>query len=216
MLDDLWPLYGLVLTTSRLRLRLPREAELAELAGVAARGVHPPGERPFFTGWTEGAPRERARAVLREHWSGLGGWEPSRWQLGLAVFRANRPIGVVTLSAADFPVVRQVTTWSWLGLEHHGRGYGTETRAALLTLAFNHLGATAALTAMFQDNYASQGVSRKLGYQPDGISVDARDGEAVVSNRMRLTRDRWQSRDRPAVTVDGLTEDALQMFMPSK
>ena len=32
------------------------------------------------------------------------------------------------------------------------------------TLAFDHLGAQAALTEVFQDNHASQGVSRKLGY----------------------------------------------------
>ncbi len=212
MLADLWPLYGLTLTTPRLRLRLPREEELAELAELAGRGVHHPGERPFLTPWTDGTPADRARAVLREHWHQLATWEVTSWQLGLAVFRADRPIGIVTLSARDFPVVREVQTWSWLGLAHQRRGFGTEARAAQLTLAFDHLGATAAGTAVFQDNQASQGVSRKLGYQPDGIMVDARDGEAVVSDRLRLTRERWRAAQRPAVTVDGLHDVAIQMF----
>jgi RimJ/RimL family protein N-acetyltransferase len=215
MLADLWPLYGLELTTPRLRLRLPREEELADLADLAGRGVHRPGERPFLTRWTEGTPLDRARHVLREHWEQLAEWDVNDWQLGLAVFHADRPIGIVTVSAHDFPVVREVKTWSWLGLEHQRQGFGTEGRAALLTFAFDHLAATAAITGAFQDNHASLGVSRKLGYQPDGISVDACDGEAVVSQWLRLTRERWLARDRPKVTVDGLDDSTIQMFTPS-
>nr|WP_231925075.1 GNAT family N-acetyltransferase [Micromonospora purpureochromogenes] len=97
-----------------------------------------------------------------------------------------------------------MTTSAWLGVDHQGRDYGTEAGAGLLTLAFDHLGATAALTEVFQDNHSSQGVSRKLGYGHGGISVDARDGEAVVSDRLRLTLQRWRQHKQPAVTVDGL------------
>jgi RimJ/RimL family protein N-acetyltransferase len=96
---------------------------------------------------------------------------------------------VATLRARDFVVVREVTTFSWLGLDYQGHGFGTEARVGLLTLAFEHLGAVAARTEVFQDNHASQGVSRKLGYQSDGISVDARGSEPVVSDRLRLSRD---------------------------
>jgi RimJ/RimL family protein N-acetyltransferase len=204
MLADLWPQYGLAVVTPRLELRLPREEELAELADLAGRGVHPPGERPFLTPWTEGGPAERAGFVLRWHWQRLASWEAASWELGLGVFLDRRPIGMVSLRGRDFPVVGEVTTSSWLGLAHHRRGYGTEARAGLLTLAFDHLGATAALTEVFQDNHASQGVSRRLGYQHDGISVDARDGEPVVSDRLRLTAGRWRQQERPAVTVTGL------------
>lgn len=204
MLADLWPLYGLTIVTPQLRLRLPREEELAKLADLAGRGVHAPGERPFLTPWTDGTHADRARSVLQAHWDRLASWEVAAWQLGLGVFRDGDPIGVVTLRARDFPVVRQVTTSAWLGVAHQGRGYGTEARAGLLTLAFDHLGATAALTEVFQDNHSSQGVSRKLGYEHDGISVDARDGEAVVSDRLRLSLRRWRQLTRPAVTVEGL------------
>src|SRR3954454_19523721 len=110
----------------------------------------------------------------------------------MGVFRVAQPIGVVTLRARDFPVVRQVTTSAWLGLEHQGKGYGTEARVGLLNLAFDLLGAPAALTEVFQDNHSSQGVSRKLGYEHDGISVDARDGESVISDRLRLSLQRWR------------------------
>ena len=193
VLSDLWPLFDLTVQTSRLELRLPREQEVAELATVAGKGVHHPGERPFLTPWTTGDPQDRARFVLQEHWSQLGTWSTSAWRLGLGVFLDDRPLGIVTLRARDFPVVREVTTSSWLGLEHHGRGYGTEARVGLLTLAFDHLGADAALTEVFQDNHSSQGVSRKLGYEPDGISRDARGDEVLVSDRLRLTRQKWQA-----------------------
>lgn len=204
MLAEFWPPYGLVITTPRLQLRLPHEAELAELADLAGRGVHPPGERPFLTPWTDGTPTDRARDVLQGFWSDLAEWTVRSWSLQLAVLRAGQPLGMVALRAKDFPVVREVVTFSWLGLEHHGRGFGTEARIGLLTLAFDHLGAHAARTEVFQDNHASQGVSRKLGYQPDGVSVDARGTEALISDRLRLTRERWQEQQHPPVTVDGV------------
>jgi RimJ/RimL family protein N-acetyltransferase len=204
VLADRWPTYGLTIHTPRLELRVPREEEAAALAEVAADGVHRPGERPFLTPWTEGSPEERARTVLQWHWGRLAEWRVDAWSLGLVVLRHGEPLGMVSLNGRDFPVVREVTTSSWLGLPHHGRGYGTEARIGLLTLAFDHLDARAARTEVFPDNHASQGVSRKLGYQADGISVDARDGEAVVSDRLRLTRERWDRLERPAVRVDGL------------
>jgi hypothetical protein len=100
MLADLWPLYGLTVATPRLELRLPREEELAELADLAGRGVHPPGERPFLTPWTEGGPAERARFVLHWHWHQLASWEVASWELGLGVFLDRRPIGWSTSGPA--------------------------------------------------------------------------------------------------------------------
>jgi RimJ/RimL family protein N-acetyltransferase len=213
VLNDVWPLFGLTLESPRLRLRLPHEDEIGELARLAAQGVHEPHERPFLTPWTEGTPQDRARSVLQQHWSELGSWDVDGWRLGMGLFLADRPIGVVTLRAEHFPVVREVTTSSWLGLPHHGQGFGTEARAGVLTLAFEHLGAQAALTEVFQDNHASQGVSRKLGYVHDGISRDARGHEVVVSDRLRLARSTWESRPRPDVTVSGF-EECRSSFLP--
>ena len=103
-----------------------------------------------------------------------------------------------------FPVVREVTTSSWLGRPHQGQGLGTEARTGALALAFDHLGAEAARTEVFPDNHASQGVSRRLGYQPDGISRDARGDEVLVSDRLRLTRSTWQAGGPRGVEVLGL------------
>jgi len=211
VLSDLWPQYSLTIVTPRLELRLPREEELATLAQLAGIGVHRPDERPFLTPWTDGGPEDRARFVLQGHWSRLGAWSAAAWQLGLGVFRQGDPLGVVTLRARDFTIIREVTTAAWLGLEHQGKGYGTEARVGLLTLAFDHLDARAALTEVFQDNHASQRVSRKLGYEHDGISVDARGDEVLVSDRLRLTRETWTRQTRPVVRVVGMAA-CLPMF----
>jgi RimJ/RimL family protein N-acetyltransferase len=206
MLEDVWSLFGLIVETPRLRLRLPRDEEIAALARVAAAGVHEPGERPFLTPWPEGSPEDRARFVVQQHWYELGSWDAQAWRLGLGIFLADEPIGVITVRARDFPVVREVTTSSWIGLRHHGRGLGTEARIGALALAFEHLGAEAAVSEVFRDNYASQAVSRKLGYEHDGISRDARGDEVLVSDRLRLTRSTWEPRDRPTVAIAGFDE----------
>ena len=204
MLIDHWPLRGLRLTTDRLVLRFPDEQELSALAELAAGGVHKAGERPFLTPWTDLPPAERARYVLQGYWSCLGSWTPDDWVLDLGAFEGDQPIGFVTLRAREFATLREVKTSSWLGLAHHGQGLGTEARTALLHLAFEGLGAEAALSEVFQDNLGSQGVSRKLGYLPDGISRDVLHGEVVISDRLRLTRERWQQVDRGKVEISGL------------
>lgn len=211
MLDDAWPLFGLTVKTPRLCHRLPRDEEIAHLSRVAAEGVHAPHERPFLTPWTEGSPDDRARFVLQQHWSRLSSWDVQERRLGLGVFFADEPLGVVTLRARNFPVVREVTTSSWLGLPHHGRAFGTEARTGVLALAFDHLGAEAAVTEVFPDNHASQGVSRELGYEHDGISRDARGDEVLVADRLRLTRSTWEARNQPPVTVVGF-EKSRTMF----
>ncbi|GGU13992.1 GNAT family N-acetyltransferase [Nocardioides albus] len=208
---EVWPFFGLVIRTPRLELRLPSDDELVRLAHVAADGVHDPGDRPFLTPWAERPPLERARHVLRSAWASRGGWKPGDWSLGLTIFLDTEPIGIVWVSATEFAERREVSTASWLGLPHHRRGYGTEARLGALTLAFDHLGAAYATSEAFPDNAASVGVSTKLGYEPDGISRDVRDGEVVVSHRLRLGRERWELNDRSEIEVSGL-EPCLPLF----
>lgn len=48
-------------------------------------------------------------------------------------------------------------------------------RAAVLELAFRGLGAAYAVSEAYADNAASLGVSRALGYGPNGFGVEKRD-----------------------------------------
>ncbi|ASN83357.1 GNAT family N-acetyltransferase [Deinococcus ficus] len=206
MNNKYWPLYGLVLRTPRLELRFPSEDELGALAEVAATGVNRPGQRTFLTPWPDLPPEQRGLFVVQNHWGCKAEWATTNWVLNLGVFAEGMPIGMVSLRGKEFSILREVTTGSWLGLEFQGKGYGTEARTALLHFAFEHLGAVAARTEVFQDNASSQGVSRKLGYQPDGISRDVLDGQVVVSDRLRLTHDHWLRVPHVPVTVLGLEQ----------
>ncbi|GHG03710.1 hypothetical protein GCM10017783_15390 [Deinococcus piscis] len=149
---------------------------------------------------------------MQNHWGCKAEWESTNWVLNLGVFAAGQPVGMVSLRGKEFATLREVTTGSWLGLEFQGKGYGTEARTALLHFAFEQLGAVAARTEVFQDNAASQGVSRKLGYEPDGISRDVLDGQVIVSDRLRLTREKWQHCTHLPVSVTGF-ESCEKFFL---
>ncbi|MFI9605520.1 GNAT family N-acetyltransferase [Streptomyces sp. NPDC052043] len=205
VLIDHWPIKGLSVRSPRLELRLPSEEELAEVADVAARGVHDPNDRPFLTPWTDLPPAERARHVVQLHWSRLGRWTPQNWALELVAFFEGRPVGVQDMRAVDFGIRREIVSGSWIGLNHQGRGLGTEMRVAMLHLAFEELGAVSATSMSFTDNISSVSVSRKLGYRPDGVTRDVLHGKVVESQRFRLSRDNWHSQERPPVMVSGLT-----------
>lgn len=210
MLTDHWPPSGLRLTTPRLELRLPTEDELAQLADVAERGVHPPERMPFVYPWTDDEPL-RAHSVLQYHWRQRAAWQIGRWCLTLAVFEQGRPVGFQDIAAEDFAILGQVSTGSWLGLAHQGRGIGTEMRAAVLHLAFAGIGARAALSSAALDNPASLRVSAKLGYEPDGTESFVVRGQPAVHQRLRLTRERWETDRRTDIRIEGL-EPCLEML----
>ncbi|MFE7640070.1 GNAT family N-acetyltransferase [Kitasatospora sp. NPDC057518] len=212
MIIDHWPLRGLRVSSPRLELRLPTEDELAEVADVAARGVHPPEERPFLTPWGELPPAERARHVVQLHWRRLGRWSAQDWALNLVAFHEGRPVGIQDMRAKEFGVRREIVSGSWLGLEYQGKGLGTEMRAAMLHLAFAELGTRSARSLSFADNHSSLAVSRRLGYRGDGIDRDVLDGRVVVSQRLRLTPEAWAGHARTPVTVTGLDEGCRALF----
>jgi RimJ/RimL family protein N-acetyltransferase len=64
-------------------------------------------------------------------------------------------------------------------------------RSAVLALAFGPLQALAAVTSAWHDNHASLGVSRALGYRPNGESLHARGDRVDVMQHMRLPRADW-------------------------
>jgi len=206
-----WPLAGLRLRTPRLELRPASDADLDALADLASAGVHDPEVQPFTFPWTDVPPEERARNVLRYHWSQRAAWKPDSWSLDLAVIRDGTVMGTQGVSAHDFAILREVSTGSWLGREYQGDGIGTEMRAAVLHLAFAGLGAEYAISGAFSDNPASQGVSCKLGYAADGVERHVSRGRPAAVQRFRLDRGTWEATKAIPVTIVGL-EPCLQMF----
>jgi RimJ/RimL family protein N-acetyltransferase len=205
-----WPIFDLRIRTSRLELRAPTDEDLVALLDVARAGVHDPERMPFAIAWTDLPSPEFELSFMRFFWGTRASWTPEAWRLPLAVLQAGQPIGIQDVSATDFATLRVVETGSWLGLRHQGQGLGTEMRAAVLYLAFEGLGATAALSDALDGNEASRRVSEKLGYEPNGEGLVAPRGRPVVHHRYLLRHEHWQ-RDLYSVSVEHL-DACLSMF----
>jgi RimJ/RimL family protein N-acetyltransferase len=211
MLDEIWPLFGLRLRIGDIELRLPGDEELGSLALLAARGIHDPDVMPFQQPWTDVPSPQQERNFLQFHWRCRAEWQPDSWHLPLTVWVDGRVAGSQGVLARQFPILREVETGSWLGREFQGRGIGKLMRAAVLHLAFAGLNAEHAITSAFTDNAASLGVTRALGYQPDGIRRQVVRDQARQARRFRISRPEWLGRKRAEVEISGL-EPCLPLF----
>lgn len=204
-MPDPWPLRNLLLRTPRLMLRPDDDEGLHELAALALRGVHPPAQMPFLQPWTDQPPEDLVRSTLQYHWEARSRVTPSDWTVNFLVRHEGRVIGTQSMSGVEFAITRQVSTGSWLGLAYQRQGFGTEMRAAVLLLAFDHLGAATARSGAFTDNPASLRISEQLGYRPDGSNVRVRRDERATEIRLALQRHDFVRPDW-ALEVEGLAD----------
>ncbi|MCU1596222.1 MAG: hypothetical protein JWO12_3614 [Frankiales bacterium] len=173
-----WPAHGLVLRTPSLVLRGMSERDAEALAAVVPEDVE---HDPSFPDLTSG------QKVLRQYWRAVATWTTDSWELPFVVLRDDLPIGLQALEGKDFRARRTVDTASWLVPSARGRGNGKQMRSAVLSLAFEHLGAAVAVSEAWEDNASSLGVSRALGYRDNGVDVHA------GGRRMqRLLLERWE------------------------
>ena len=87
-------------------------------------------------------------------------------------------------------------------------------RRAALALAFGPLGAEAAVTSAWPDNGASLGVSRALGYLPNGEHLHASGDGVDTMVHLGLTRVDWLAgagADVTDVRIEGF-EPCLPLF----
>lgn len=203
-LETAWPLFGLRLRTEHLVLRMPTDDDVVELLEVAKAGIHPPDEMPFGEAWTSTEGPAFDRSFMQHYWRTRATFSPDAWFLNFMVELEGDPIGAQSIDAEGFEIHRTVHTGSWLGRAYQGRGFGKEMRAAVLGFAFDGLGAQVAETSAFLDNHASNGVSRALGYEENGLGSLAPQGVARVTQKFRMTAEGWRSRPRPALAIEGL------------
>lgn len=75
-----------------------------------------------------------------------------------------------------------------------------------LHLAFEGLDAAEMLSEAYDDNLASNAVSRRVGYTANGSGLVAREGHSATENRYRMTRELWNARPdalRAEITLEG-------------
>jgi RimJ/RimL family protein N-acetyltransferase len=212
MAHPYWPLFDLVVRTPRLELRFPTDETCVELASIASPEMFPDGEIHFVSDWLSDPSPVRERKSMQWWWRQRANFSPEAWQLEMAVIVDGHPVGVQELNAEKFVVQRSVHTGSWLAASHQGHGLGTEMRAAILHLAFAGLGAHEALSGAFLDNVRSIRVSRRLGYEDNGQQMGLRAGSTqAVHQNFRMTRERFDQRRRPDITIENL-EPCLELF----
>jgi RimJ/RimL family protein N-acetyltransferase len=188
-----WPLFDLRITTPDLVLRPMLEADLGTVSDLLPADLE---LDPAATRYAV-ADEHRSRGIMTHqgYWKAFGTWQPSAWRLGFVVLSGDEIVGFQELEGNDFLLLRTVDTSSFLIRSVRGRGFGKQMRRAVLALAFGPMEAAAAITSAWHDNHASLGVSRALGYQPNGESLHAREGRSDVMIHLRLRRSDWLDAD---------------------
>src|SRR5205807_8234278 len=81
---------------------------------------------------------------------------------------SGAPIGIVGLDwrAPDAPELGY-----WLGVEHWGRGFGTEAARAAIDFAFEEFDAEQLLSGARVPNPASRNILEKCGFQWRGVEL---------------------------------------------
>lgn len=197
-----WPLFGLRIRCGEVGLRVVREDDLAHLASIQPEDYEHDPRAEMLPGLD--LRENRDRLVHQGYWRSLGTWSPSSWCLDMAVAYRGTMVGVQSLEAEDFPALRTVDSGSWLTRSVRGRGVGRAMRTAVLGLAFDHLGARAAVSSARRDNGASLGVSKSIGYTDNGVSLNDSGHGIVELRHLRLTAQDWRASGHGSlVRVDG-------------
>jgi RimJ/RimL family protein N-acetyltransferase len=209
-LTAIWPLFGLTLTTPRLVLRPITDDDIPAAVAAAASGIHDPGRNPFSNPWTELPADTLGPNMAQWYWRCRGQATRKDWTLLLGIWHEGQFVGCQDIGAKDFATLRTVSTGSWLKQSVHGRGLGTEMRAAVVLWAFNWLGAEVAESEAAAWNSSSLGVSRALGYELNGITRMSWGNTAVDVQKVRVTPATFK---RPDWTLQVEGHEAAAKFL---
>lgn len=203
-LADIWPLFGLRITSGPLGLRAIRDADIPALVELAERGIHDPDAMPFAFAWSTAPTNELGRNMAAFYWRNRVEFGPTKWSLELVARWHGEIVGSQGFATRNYLVTRTGETGSWLGREFQGRGIGTLMRQTICAFLFDHLAAEEVSSAAFVDNPASLAVSRKVGYVPNGrFREERRPGELAISQQLSLSRERLVRSPNP-LRVDGV------------
>jgi RimJ/RimL family protein N-acetyltransferase len=203
-----WALHGIRLRTADLDLRVMTEADLPVLARVMPADLELNPHATRYAGLD--VPANRRAVLAQGYWRALGMWSPDDWALPFVARSGGEVVGAQWLEGPDWTSERTVDSASWLVAPVRGRGLGKQMRAAVLALAFGHLGAVAAISSAVVGNGGSLGVSRALGYRDTHRSVLEHSGETL--QHVRLEAAAWTASGLSHdVVVDGVTP-ALPLF----
>jgi RimJ/RimL family protein N-acetyltransferase len=205
-----WPVLDIRLRSSDLELRPMTEADQPAIVALLPDDVELdpaattyPGQDPMTA---------RGTVVHQTYWKYYGSWSPEAWRLNFVVLSQGELVGVQELEGNDFARLRTLDTSSFLMPSARGLGIGKAMRRAVLALGFGPLDAQAAVTEAWHDNSASLGVSRALGYRPNGEALHRRGDGVDTMVHLRLTRTDWLASGLGAAVELVGVEPALPFF----
>jgi len=188
MTHPVWPLFDLRVRTPRLELRYVDDEMAAELAVLAAHGIHDPEFMPFAMPWSTEPSPALERNTMQFYWRCRAELSPTDWNINLATIMDRKVVGTTALIAKDFPILRQFETGSWLGRAFQGHGIGKEMRIATLQLGFLGLAGDTATTSAWEDNAPSLGVTNSLGYSRASTRRSVRQARASTMHHFEMSR----------------------------
>ena len=207
---EIWPPYAVRLVAGDLLLTVVSDADIPGVVELALAGIHEPGQMPFSVPWTEDDPAELPANNVRYYSRVRAAFSPEKFDLVFAVRRHGELLGIQAIHTQDFAVTRTAETGSWLARRAQGHGIGTRMRQAVCSFAFDELGAVELTSGAFLDNPASLAVSRKVGYEPNGVSRRKRRAGEVARHQGLLLTPETFVRGEP-VEVYGAAE--LRAFL---
>jgi RimJ/RimL family protein N-acetyltransferase len=170
-----------VLETERLTLRRPTLADVKAIAHLANdRRIAENTRRlphPYL--------QDHAVEFVRANAAGNG-------ETVFLIEHSYSPIGIVGIdrSERDSPELGY-----WLGVDHWGRGFGTEAARAAIDLFFEECDAEHLVAGARVANPASRNILEKCGFQWCGVELHRFEalGSSTPVDRFRLTRSVWAS-----------------------
>lgn len=202
IIDRIWPPYALRLQCEEMELTPVRDSDLPELAEIARNGVRRDGVQAFPVDWDTGSPEQIARSLAQYHWATRANLTVEKWTLEFTVRIGGRAVGIQGVSSDQYPLMRTVSTGSWLAPEEQSRGFGTRMRSMVIDSFARHFGAHRFDTGYIDGNAASRRVSEKLGYCPNGHRrLISQDGSVRTEHRMVLFAADYEHTDHEVIVT---------------
>ena len=209
------------ITCGEVTLKIVPIRDYPTLAANVTNGLFPDGSSITMGTWYDPEHLEvSARRTLGYHFDRLTWAKKNKWDFVFGIyvpaseeFPANTRDGVVLAGVQsigtedDYAHTGEAGTGSYLAPQYRAHGYGKQARAAIVDFAFSHMGVNHMLTSALVYNDQSNGVSRAIGYEPDGIKLsEVAGGEWHELNCYRLRKEDWETKHRnnfPPVTISG-------------
>jgi RimJ/RimL family protein N-acetyltransferase len=156
-------------------------AHLCEFKPEELRGMESAADAERHIQWLQRAWQDRELFVF-------GVWEPATGSYAGEAYLANAAWDVPALEVGYFVVAQQT-----------GRGFATEAGAALVEMAFVHLGVARLDLQCTADNVASARIAERLGFRLEGCQRQRhrkRNGELVDRLCYGLLRSEWRAEQR--------------------